>query len=462
MRWDPSETGYLSTVDPIVMSPNGRWFVSVLVYGDIIRNGVWFEIIGAETTSVAAAANVRTIHRFFSPMLGAADDLSATDLTNPGRNPLRWMNAESITLLWTDDRQVRQVVRVHVPTGRVDQLTHSSTHVEYYEWHDDKYLVYAARAAANEEESRRRLHDGFVVDVPDAYSLARYWVDEMGALGREWDCQWYLKADGGCTRIDVNGLGRDLCGVNNSLMAAFSPDGESMLITDTAATVPPSWDRFQTGIVGRAIRDYRVNGRKGLYARLLKQVFLFNIRTNQSRAVVDAPFISLPRNGMLWSPSGGSFIVGPMQLLVDADSGTQSLVVGSSGDSTVRQIPITSSWKTALTPGRSGLAEVAWTSDNELRVSDGHIAATYHRRGEAWDQVSIGAARVEPAPRATYVKVVQTMNSPPVFVAGDAVAGTERPILDPNPQLKHVELARAEDFDWQDYYIGSGATGLDR
>jgi hypothetical protein len=449
--WRHSDTGFASSVDPIVLSPDACWFVSALVSGDVGRNGDWLEIIGARTESLDAVAKVRIIRRLFSPMLGAPTDPSASHLTDPGRNPLRWIDSQSIALLWTDDAQVRQVFRVHIPTGQMDQLTFSASHVEYFECHGADVLIYAARLIPSDDTARRRQSEGFVVDSLDGYSLAQGWIDAAGGLGRAWDCQWFLRRSrSSAVALDINGLGRDLCGVNNSLLARFSPDGETVLLTDTAAQVPERWDRYTKGIVGVALRDYRANGSLGLYARLLKQCFILDVESGESVPVIDAPLIALPPNGIAWSPSGSSFLLGPVLLPAGGQPGEEALLEVDRKTRSWVRIPVSDGLKTALTPGQDGYAVLRWRAEDEVEVGDGTSTLRYKKAEGAW--VQTGQTRPRPADDEApiSIQVRQGLNDAPVYVARLGADGREHVILDPNPTLKTVKLARVESIDWSD------------
>src|SRR5258708_10975004 len=52
--------------------------------------------------------------------------------------------------------------------------------------------------------------------------------------------------------------------------------------------------------------------------------------------------------------------------------------------------------------------------------------------------------------RAIEISVKQSFIDPPILIGTDNASKTSRPILDPNPQLKDIDLGQASVYKWND------------
>lgn len=441
-------SGVRSTVEPIVRSPSGRRFASMLIYGDVSRDLVWCEIVVGELGEWDAAKHLRHVAKFSSAVLSDDNsrDPDVSDLTNPGKNPLRWLDERTIGMIWEDGSRVRQVFSVDVATGRVVQLTSHPTHVFAFDYHSDGYVAYAAREVPDDRRSIELRETGYVVENPDAYSLINGHIGRESLLAPRFNCAWFLKiGDAPAIRVDANGLGRDLFGTSQFSIARFSPDAESLLLTATPATIPASWNNISDESVAAAIRDFHANGSESAYARQIKQLFIVRVETGVSAPALAYPLSLNQVPDMAWNPDSRSFALGPSSVAWPGSQGQSAIrsaliVERSTLRMTTLALPAALQTTTA-----SDAPKLSWIDAKTIQINDGRTVWQSNNSGNRWARREVNAD-----PSTVSVSVEESATSPPKLVVSAPDRG-RHVLLDPNARLgRSIELANVRDITWTD------------
>lgn len=415
----------------VSLSPDGRTYVARLVRGDVGRNGVWMELIAGDATTPAAAAHYRVLARLFSTGLGAGYGQRGSDQdTNAELSPIRWIDGDSVAFLWSDDRGVRQVVRVNVRTGEQQQLTQHDTHVVSFAIGANGTLLYCAQAPVSKPAPERALANGFVIEPEtDAPSLLLGRINEGSMLDRLWNTQWFVRAPNETVPRIVR-IGDDDSVLDPMQTAAVSPEGRWGILNSNAKTIPAEWDVYEERSFASWVREAR--GDPGtMMARLVHRLWVLDVNDGTVRPLWDAPIPNAEAQ-FEWSPDGAAIAIAPTFLPPASEdqrglAGTAAAIVDvHRGTYIVLPVDLEA----------QRVVGVRWQSASKIEirgVRDGKVMPLHFTK-------VAGRWRAEDASReleSTGVRfeLRQDLNTPPSLFAVDPVSKQEQLILDPNPDL---------------------------
>jgi hypothetical protein len=420
--------------DPILISPRGDRYVLVLERGDLKRNGSWVELFAGRTTSLEAASRIERVARLFTKS-------TASDLIKN----VQWLSDdEHVTFLWDPGGDLPQVFEADVLTHRVEQRTHHPTKIVLYDTSQDgRTILFVAESPHNRSADSDLEREGFAVTNQSIFSLLQ------GRLDGWTPWQHY--------QTFVSGPGaqpRRILEPDNSWMVPpellrLSPDGRFAVMVRPAVAVPPDWDKYTDHL----FKDIYLAGARrdpgGLNA--VRQYFLLDLRHAKAQPLWSAP--ENPGGGVLWSPRGDRFAVGPTFLPTAVAnerglSGRAVVVVDASSRRFV-ELPLEGALpERALRPRR-------WSDANILEIGDAFESEsageprTFANSGGSWRPIE---ARPESKllARPVQIELRQNPNLPPALYAVEAASGREKLLLDINPDLwTHVSLAHVELVRWK-------------
>lgn len=424
----------------VSLSPDGRRWVARLVSGDVAGNGVWMEMRAGERGSLEQATNPRSIARLFSSGLGAGGGrVGANQDTISATNRLRWLDNESVALLWSDAQGHRQVLRVNVRSAEVRALTTHPTGILNFDVAGDGTVMFSAMVPAPPSELARQLREGFVIEpTTDALSILDGQVNTGSYIDRLWRTQWFVQRPREPAPRPIV-IARRTYSPNQLERVWLSPRGRWAVVNAVAPVVSAQWDVYQNADLARRLGFARADP-YSMLGRLVHQLWVVDMKTGDSHALWSVPTESeMPR--CAWSPDGDQILIAPTLLPPqDGDArgrrGTAAAIVErASGRHVVLPIDLQDQYVT----------DVHWLTGDRIALEVGPQGlpgrVEFQRRTGVW-------RRVEPAVSAATgvrLEIREGLDTPPVLVAVDAASGRQATVIDPNPQLTTgFDLGRAE------------------
>jgi dipeptidyl aminopeptidase/acylaminoacyl peptidase len=431
----------------ISISPDGKRYVARLVRGDVKRNGVWVELLAGRLDSLDISAQHETVAQLFTTGLGTGDsNFGAVEDTNQYSTPIRWLDDDHIVFLWSNDRGIRQLVRLSLVGHQLEYLTNHPTHLVAFDISAAGAVLYNAQARRSDSVSAQMLKQGFVIDDDtDPSSLFRGDISGGTIFDRAWNTEWFVmdKSSPVPRRLAIGG--REIA-FDYRHRISFSPDGRLALVNAGAGQIPAEWDKY-TGPdphswIVEARRDPRATMGRGVH-----RLFLVDIEHGTSRPLWEALSL-LYVSGAAWSPDGRSILFAPTFLPAQSSDARglagRAAAIVDVATGRYEQLPIE-------LPEMRMVAALRWLAADKVQISERDDAGITHHQFERvsgrWQTVEHGGTRETPA-APLRIEVREDLVTPPRVFAVDAVTGKERMILDANPRLtSDFALGRVERID---------------
>ena len=436
--------------NPVVVSPGGRRYATMLIRGDLKRDGNILELVSGRLDSLDAAARVETVGSLFSRSLGDPDDIYHTRLTFPGGNPIVWLDDDTLVFFWEDDRGLVQAYSANVAKREIRPLTNHPTNLSTFALASSSTgtVLYAAYSPHSDVKSQQMLHDGFVVTNDDAFSTVDGHVDGESMLSRAWNLDWFVReGDREPVRLEVSGRGHI---PSTAFLASLSPDGRFAIVDDSPPDVPESWEKYTDDFTHEMVTQARTISRETFEAKQLKQLFVVDLKSRTARLLWNALEFRSYLNNVAWSPDGRSVLVGPTFLPAE-----KSDADGLAGNAVVEIEVATGRWRRLPIVVKSEDAKyrgLRWIGRDEVAVESKQGVRRFRRSGDAWRAAASNtnaASKMAAAP--IRIEVRQALNTPPALFAVETKTRRERRILDLNPGLLSTfKLGRAEKAEWKD------------
>ena len=238
------------SVPDSLTSPDGHRYVVRLSHGDVARNGVWVDLLTGSLDSLAAAAHPVLCAHLLTTGLGSPRNNTGADFDPQPSNVLRWLSNQEVAFLWSDRKQIRQVVSVDLVTCRIKYLTSHPTHVLSFGVGADSALIFNAKAPRAASPSKRLWAEGFTVsDTSDGWSILQGDLDGVTGFDVHYNNEWLLQSTSGATRrVDVNG--RRMDPTNPAYREIdIDPSGRFALTDVGLPSTPVEWRRYSdTGL----------------------------------------------------------------------------------------------------------------------------------------------------------------------------------------------------------------------
>jgi dipeptidyl aminopeptidase/acylaminoacyl peptidase len=419
----------------VSISPDGKTFVARLIRGDVQRNCIWVDLIAGGTDSLDRAARHEVIARLFTTGLGSAHSLfGAVEDTNPHSTPIRWIDDDRIVFLWSNERGIRQLVRLTLSTRRLEYLTDHPTHLVTFDISSDGAVFYSAQAQRSDSASAALLQQGFVIDdATDASSLFHRHIGAGNVYDRAWNTEWFLLDGLNATPRRLTIGGRDVA-LDYRHRIAFSPDGKLALVNAGMSEVPPEWEKY----TGRDPAAWVAEARRDSHAttaRVVHKLFVVDVEQGRSRPLWDALSLIYVA-GAAWSPDGRSILLAPTFLPVQtADArglAGRAAAIVDVATGQYEQLPIE-------LPEMELVASLRWLDANTVQISRRAGLGFKHHRfvkvGRQWQAMQQDAIANTPSVPLRF-EVRQDLNTPPKVVGVAIATGRERLLLDPNPGFR--------------------------
>jgi len=422
--------------DPVLLSPDGKRYLIILVRGDLRRNGSWVELLSGSAVSLKAAARVRVVVRLFSKSGAQTRDLIKN---------VRWLvDSAHVAFLWDDGRRPPRIVSVDVRTGQLRTLAEHVTPILRYDLSGDgQTILFAAESQQDRRAFYEMQNHGFAVTDQSIWALLEHDYDrrtprlryEMFVLSR-------------AHRLPRKVAEPEPNWLREPEMLQTSPNGRFAIVVRSASMVSANWDQYR----GRVLKDIYlpVARREPDGPNWLRQYFLVDLKHPSARPLWDAP--EDPHGRVVWSPDGKSVLIGPTFLpTAHADE------AGLSGHA-VAEVDVSSGRFVELplpaNGPKSGYLPLSWNSNDivELRQApawkDSRVRLKFRKKDGQWKQIAEDPEMGWPQ-QPVQIILRQDPNMPPVLYAIDTATGRESIIREVDPQLsRRFTLGRVELVHW--------------
>ena len=410
-------------------SPDGKQFVVILKKGNLEANTNEYSLVLFQTAAVFQSPEPRVLVSL------------ASSSNRPAINNVRWLE-DNDTILFLGERpgETTQLYSVKSSSKELTKLTsHITNLTSFATTTSGGAIAFTAEGTASTFLTESAARKGIAVTnelitdlIRGSYGGAYYddralWVQQIGKLSE--------------TKIATQGR------IRWGSAMSLSPDGAHLLIQTEATHVSPAWSGYEDEFLKRITRQPVP---KGGYTNI-SQYELVDTVTGVSQVLIDAPIANYSE--MAWSPDSMSVVVSSMYLPLNVDDPAERALRKAHSFLVEFKIPS---------------REFVKISDQDLRLLNwdaktGYVAcdvgwvdslsgkttakAYFQKNGGTWSRSNSPEQTAAPLPE---ILLEEGMNTPPHMVAADSATGRKAVVMDLNPQLQDLALARVEEVTWKD------------
>lgn len=416
----------------VSISPDGRRYVVRLARGDRRKNGVWVDVLSGALDSIGSATPSVAAHLFSTGRGVPGYGGGAADASGD-RSPIKWVDNQTVAFLFTDKREMRQVLTVDLKRKRASFRTHHPTQIQTFDIAPNGSIVYLA--TLGESRKSQAPPGGFVVPrSANLLSMVSGYFDGSTADSRASDSAWFVQSPHGkAERVLVGGQMIDV-GFPQFQFASLSPDGSKAILKSAAVKpIPAEWDEYAGRIVGfDAVSQQRLVAARvdpsGVDVRGIMQLYVLDLGSKsvrplwQAMAPTGRPFVS-------WAPDSDFVMISPTPLPITSRSDAIT-----DGSTVIFDTRNQAHWRVPV----DGLAiqRITWRgprkAEIESDVSGGIVRSCVGFEGGDW-QVSRECGRERTLKSGVAVEIRQDLNTPPRLFVTEVGGPPARVVLDPNP-----------------------------
>jgi len=428
-------------------SPDGKRLVVVLRKGNLENNTNEYSLILFETEDIFRSPSPRVLLTM------------ASSSNRPAIQNLVWReDNDTILFLGEHPSETTQLYSFQCSTRELNKLTSHATNLSsFVASAKGNEIVFTAENPdvpfVNDDSARNGIH-------VTSERLVELMAGKHGG-GENNDRALYLKNVGSEKETKIVIAGRVL----PPEVMALSPDGSHLVLQTQAVQVPAAWIEYDDQLV----KAYRHSPPVlGAYTSIY-QYELVDLRSGQSRILLDAPFRAFDESEVIWSPDSQSVVMSNTYLPLNIDDAAERTlrkahtflaeVNVSDGqlvkisDQDVRLLD----WDTKT---NSVVCDVG-RLDSLLGKATAKVYFSKNKTGDTWSRSDKPPAIVDNAtPTRPEIVLDENMNQPPRIVATHPGTGQKSLLIDLNPQLQSLSLARVEEVAWNDSHHHEVKGGL--
>ncbi len=411
-------------------SPDGKQFVVILKKGNLEANTNEYSLVLFQTAAV-----------FQSPEPQVQVSLASSS-NRPAIGNVFWLD-DNDTLLFLGERpgEQTQLYSLRCSSKKLTKLTNSATYMtSFVTTASSGVIVYTAKNPVATFLTDSAARNGIavtgelVIDLirgshgGDDYDDDSLFIERLGKAGE--------------TRIATQGR-------TWALPMALSPDGAHLLVQTETTRVSNTWSEYEDRELQMLMRHTAPPGdHTSIY-----QYELVDTVTGESQVLFDAP-IGSDGSEMAWSPDSKSVVVSDVYLPLNVDDPAERALRKAHTFLVEFKIPN----HQFVEISHEDLRLLSWEPKTGYVACDaGRLnslvgkttpKAYFRKTGETWSKAS--APEQRDTPSLPDIVLEEGMNTPPRIVAIDPSTGRKSLLMDLNPQLQNLNLARVEEIAWKD------------
>jgi dipeptidyl aminopeptidase/acylaminoacyl peptidase len=458
-------------VAPVTFSPDGRYFVVDTERGLLDRDRPESTLRVYRTESVRQFLLHPEVTREPSPVEALS---KATYKDGPIIAHLRWLSDSSgVAFLAKTTAGNDQLLLWDLKTKTVDALSSENQDVISFDIHDRSHFVYSVESPAIREQAIRENEATSVVGTGRFLGSLIFSDGLYPFKSRDHDLsELWAVVNSKRFRVNSESSGRPISLHRDAQTAlALSPNGRSVVTALAVSTVPPDWETLYPPASTQGIFRIRA-GRQDAEAlegfMYVSQYVVIELSTGKVTPLTDAPIGNNAGwwSGGLsagWSSSGETVVLSNTFLRFNAPRSDGlptrpcTAVVDLVKATATCLEPLKGKTKSGWEDGVHFIEGVHFTSDDGRRVtvdyeelSGSKGSTSYLRSQDGLWSVSVRTNGWTEEASPIEIKVQESFTEPPVLVAMEKATKTSRIILDPNPQLKDIDLGTASVYRWKD------------
>lgn len=412
---------------PARFSPDGTKLVVVVKKGNLEQNTVDYSMLFWKTEDV------------FRSVTPAKLLTMSSSSNRPAIEDVVWLpDNETVAFLGEHPGELHEVYTFNTRTRTLTRATnHPTSILSYSMTTNGDRIAYTAEMPLQSLWDARARREGIVVSTQSLLNLLR---GNIGGEGHSVETSLYIGAPGGVgrllqTRDKITG-GRPV----------VSPDGKYVVVETEVSKVPENWKDYLDPEVQRAVNVKLGPGQSTLLYRLE-----LVDTTGESRFLLDSP-LSTSWSESLWSPDSHSVVITRTFLPLE-DTEREEHKVRQSNPFAVEVNTATGKIAKISQEELYGAVWEAKTDDltaHVLRLESNTVygqgeVVVFHKKASSWEKAEVS----EGAKSRPQIVLEQDMHTPPRLFAVDPKSQRQNMLLDLNPQLDQLRLARVEEIEWK-------------
>ncbi len=462
---------YSGQVNPVRFSPDGRYFVVDTERGRLDLNRPESELLVYQTEGVHRYL-LHTVTR--RPPLPFFRLRRSTYDHGPIITHIHWLSDSSgIAFLTKTSNGNDQLFLANIPARTVKALTPYDQHVTGFDIRNSEHFIYTVPDPTVQNKLIHEHAATTIVGTGRSIDSLIFPEDSYAPMWRPLgsDILWAV-VNGKRFQVEDKSSGQPIhLGSEGQQALALSPDGMSVATALPVKFVPADWQRLYPA-PGSSTQSHIKVGTQDVEGpdaswRRVNEYVRIDLLTGNVKQLTHAPignaagwFGTTRAN---WSSDGESVILTntflpPSGEGSDANSNRPCIALI---DLKSNRMICLERMKAQLSDGsyESGyhfVLDARFASDRKQIMAaylcpDGSRAsAIYTLRSDGTWEIKSQATRAVAESRTIDVSIEQGLNAPPLLVATDRTTKVSRTILNPNPQLKDIDLGKASVFSWQD------------
>ena len=455
---------YTLNVDPITFSPDGHYFVVVTERGLIDQN---------RPESTLRVFSTEAVHQFLGYPNAVREPppvwtlKESTYKEGPVVTHVRWLaDSGGFAFLVKNVTGNDQLFLANLNTKTVRVLTSDDQNVTGYDICRPDRFVYTLQSPAVRDKTISEGRTSSIVGTGHSLNSLIFPEDTYSSTSKSHDLsELWAVVNGKRFQVKDKSSGRPFSLYRDGQDAlALSPDGRFAVTARAFEVIPPQWETLYPPPTPQSAYQLRA-GRQDLASlfgyEYVSEYVLVDLNRGKVKSLTDAPIAGAAGwwsgTRAAWAADGQSVALSntflppggdvsrsktnrPCVAVVNVETGrptcVEQLKETENGNHFIEKVHFISGSGERLIV--DVMSRGLLTSISYIRGNEGSWTAQATTNGSTLQSPTINVA------------VKEGLNSPPVLVATDKASRATRVILDPNPQLKTIELGQASVFKWKD------------
>jgi hypothetical protein len=410
-------------------SPNGVRFVVVVKQGNLIRNTNNYSVLLFNVTRTQVASTPRLLFTMSS------------NTNHPAIQGIKWLgDNQTIAFIGEHERALPQIYCFNTRTGRLSPITHEQRRIRSFDMSSDgRVVLFTEDRPSTIRVTKGMPNEDAVVVTGQSFLNLLDWSNRVHRLLPEQTKDLFVKS-GAMRPIKIP--------IEDAVLehstVSLSNNGSYGLVKTYVRHVPQQWKNYKDVYIQQMMNRTQ---RDGDITSLFRYVFI-DTQKRIVRNVTETP--SEPhRDAVAWAPNGKSVVLSGVFLPFEVHDSAEREQREHSTYVVEVQLPTLEVSKVS----QSDLKISHWDSNNQRILLESAYwwkdepGRVYAKVGTVWNQVPATPSDLT-GNTPFRVALKEDLNTPPQIVGVKPATNQTFVILELNPKLREVALARVEYVRW--------------